>query len=74
VCSIGLLANVGIASYLFASQTAWVLAALAGIAVGAVWNYAVTSAYTWRSRARRAVRRQAAAMVLAPKMRPTRAR
>jgi dolichol-phosphate mannosyltransferase len=74
VCSIGLLANVGIASYLFASQTAWVLAALAGIAVGAVWNYAVTSAYTWRSRARRAVRRQAAAMALAPKLRPTRAR
>ena len=74
VCSIGLLANVGIAAYLFASQTAWVLAALAGIAVGAVWNYAVTSAYTWRSRARRAVRRQAPAVAVAPKLGPTRAR
>jgi dolichol-phosphate mannosyltransferase len=71
VCSIGLLANVGIASYLFASQTAWVLAALAGIAVGAVWNYAVTSAYTWRTR--RAVRRQGAAAAVAPKLGPTRA-
>lgn len=74
VCSIGLLANVGIAAYLFASQTAWVLAALAGIAVGAVWNYAVTSAYTWRSRARRAVRRQAPAVAVAPRLGPTRAR
>jgi dolichol-phosphate mannosyltransferase len=74
VCSIGLLANVGIASYLFASHTAWVLAALAGIAVGAVWNYAVTSAYTWRSRARRAVRRQGAAVAVVPRLGPTRAR
>jgi len=74
VCSIGLLANVGIAAYLFASQTAWVLAALAGIAVGAVWNYAVTSAYTWRSRARRAVRRQTPAVAVAPRLGPTRAR
>ena len=46
--AIGALANVGIASYLFeSSQTTWVLAALAGIAVGAVWNYAVTAVYTW---------------------------
>lgn len=46
-CGIGAVANVGIASYLFASHTQWVLAALAGIAVGAVWNYAVTQLYTW---------------------------
>jgi putative flippase GtrA len=31
-----------------------VLAALAGIAVGAVWNYAVTNAYTWSGRRRAA--------------------
>jgi dolichol-phosphate mannosyltransferase len=46
-CSLGALANVGIASYLFNRDTGWALAALAGIVVGAVWNYAVTSFYTW---------------------------
>jgi dolichol-phosphate mannosyltransferase len=46
-CSVGALANVGIASYLFENQTQWVLAALAGVLVGAVWNYAVTQLYTW---------------------------
>jgi dolichol-phosphate mannosyltransferase len=46
-CSIGALANVGIATYLFVNKTQWVLAALAGVMVGAVWNYAVTQLYTW---------------------------
>jgi dolichol-phosphate mannosyltransferase len=46
-CSIGALANVGIATYLFESRTTWFLAALAGVLVGAVWNYAMTQLYTW---------------------------
>jgi dolichol-phosphate mannosyltransferase len=51
-CSVGALANVGIATYLFASQTTWFLAALAGVLVGAVWNYAVTQLYTWGRKSR----------------------
>jgi len=48
-CSVGALANVGIANYLFeGGHSGWVLSALAGILVGAVWNYAVTAVYTWR--------------------------
>ena len=48
-CSVGALANVGIATYLFQSDaSSWVLSAVAGILVGAVWNYAVTAVYTWR--------------------------
>jgi len=47
ICGIGALANVGIATYLFENRTQWLLAALAGILVGAVWNYAVTRRYTW---------------------------
>lgn len=46
-CSVGALGNIGIAAYIFAQDTTWVLASLSGIVVGAVWNYAVTSAYTW---------------------------
>lgn len=47
-CSLGALANVGIASYLFQQNTPWGLSALVGVLVGAVWNYAVTSVYTWK--------------------------
>jgi dolichol-phosphate mannosyltransferase len=46
-CSLGAVANVGIASYLFKGHTQWACAAFAGIAVGAVWNYAITQLYTW---------------------------
>lgn len=47
-CSVGAFANVGVASYLFQADSFWVLSALSGILVGAVWNYAVTAVYTWR--------------------------
>ena len=46
-CSIGALANIGIASFLFRNRTQWIIAALAGILVGAVWNYVITQLYTW---------------------------
>jgi dolichol-phosphate mannosyltransferase len=46
-CSVGAMANVGIASYLFQNQTQWLAAAFAGVLVGAVWNYAITQIYTW---------------------------
>jgi dolichol-phosphate mannosyltransferase len=50
-CSIGLVANVGIANYLVVGQhqDQW-LSAIAGILVGAVWNYAVSSVFTWRKK------------------------
>lgn len=47
-CSIGAVANIGIASYVFSAEQSWVWASLAGILVGAVWNYAVTAIYTWK--------------------------
>jgi len=46
-CSIGAVANVGISTYLFENRTQWMLAALAGVLVGAFWNYAATQFYTW---------------------------
>jgi dolichol-phosphate mannosyltransferase len=46
-CSVGAIANVGIATYLFRQDTFWIFSGLAGVAVGAVWNYALTSLYTW---------------------------
>ena len=48
ICGVGAIANVGIASALFRHYYTWWISALAGIAVGLVWNYAVSSAATWR--------------------------
>ncbi len=49
VCSVGAVANVGIAAYLHdGASYSWWLSAVAGILVGAVWNYAVSSIFTWR--------------------------
>ena len=51
ICSIGAVANVAVASLIYAQKNyAWWLAGLAGAVVGAVWNYAVSSFYTWRRR------------------------
>ncbi|MGH7088223.1 MAG: GtrA family protein, partial [Stellaceae bacterium] len=50
VCLVGAVANVGIASVAFEHRYSWWLAGLAGALVGVVWNYAVSSVVTWRSR------------------------
>ncbi len=47
-CSVGAFANVGVATYLYEIETEWLLSAVSGVLVGAVWNYAVTAVYTWR--------------------------
>jgi dolichol-phosphate mannosyltransferase len=52
-CGIGAAANVGIADYLFVSHHAWWIAGLSGVLIGAVWNYATTSVFTWRGSGRR---------------------
>jgi len=46
-CGLGACMNVGLATYVNQVTGIWYLAALAGIAVGAVWNYAVTKRLTW---------------------------
>lgn len=46
-CGIGGFANLGVASTVFGLGRGWLLAAVAGILVGAVWNYAITMMATW---------------------------
>ena len=50
ICALGAVANVGIASYVFSRNEAWWLAGLAGVLVGSVWNYAVSSVFTWKQK------------------------
>lgn len=47
VCSVGAIANVAVASFVYHMGAAWWLAGVAGPVAGAVWNYAVSSVYTW---------------------------
>jgi len=50
-CSVGGFANLGVAAAVFGQGRGWFPAAIAGILIGAVWNYAVTMMLTWgRSR------------------------
>jgi dolichol-phosphate mannosyltransferase len=52
VCSVGAIGNVGIAAYVFKADQAWWLAGAAGAVVGAVWNYATSSVFTWRTKSK----------------------
>jgi dolichol-phosphate mannosyltransferase len=53
ICSVGAVANVGIASLLLREEGAsWWLAGIAGAVMSLVWNYAVSSIFTWRNVAR----------------------
>jgi len=47
VCGAGGAANVGVASYVAGGHHSWWLAGLAGAAVSVVWNYAMSSIFTW---------------------------
>lgn len=48
VCSVGALANVGVAANLYKEHYSWLTSGLAGILVGVVWNYAMSAVFTWR--------------------------
>jgi len=46
-CSVGALINVSLASRLYQANHAWYLSALAGLMVGAVWNYWASGVLAW---------------------------
>jgi dolichol-phosphate mannosyltransferase len=48
ICAVGAVSNIGVATWLYSNEPIWWLAGLFGSVVGAVWNYAVSSAVVWR--------------------------
>jgi dolichol-phosphate mannosyltransferase len=50
VCSVGLLANVGVAFSVYDQEPIWWLAGAAGALMGVVWNYAMSGLFVWRRR------------------------
>lgn len=50
VCSVGLLANVGVAFSVYDQEPVWWLAGAAGALMGVVWNYGISSLFVWRAK------------------------
>ncbi|WP_277949471.1 glycosyltransferase family 2 protein [Aurantiacibacter aquimixticola] len=46
-CAVGAFANVAVATVLEDQGLAWWIAALTGVAIGSVWNYALSSRFVW---------------------------
>jgi len=47
LCSLGVIAAVGVSTLLYQTGASWWLAGIAGAAIGALWNYVASSAITW---------------------------
>lgn len=47
LCSLGVVAGVGVSTLVYQAGTPWWLAGIAGAAMGAMWNYVASSAITW---------------------------
>jgi dolichol-phosphate mannosyltransferase len=50
ICGIGAAANIGVSSAIFEHNYSWWFSGLAGVIVGVVWNYVVSSVITWRQK------------------------
>jgi dolichol-phosphate mannosyltransferase len=46
--AVGVVANVGVAQSMFIEGTSWWLAGLTGALIGVVWNFTMSSFFTWR--------------------------
>ena len=49
VCSVGAVANVGVATAVFAILPYWAFAGFCGAVVGALWNFVASALVTWKS-------------------------
>jgi dolichol-phosphate mannosyltransferase len=51
-CAIGALINLQVAEFLYERHLPWALASFLGAALSSVWNFGVTSTFTWSKRHR----------------------
>jgi dolichol-phosphate mannosyltransferase len=50
IASVGVLANVDLASWLYVERSRWLVAGAAGAVMSALWNYAMSTLFVWRAR------------------------
>ncbi|OJU09192.1 MAG: dolichol monophosphate mannose synthase [Alphaproteobacteria bacterium 64-11] len=48
--SVGVLANIDLASWLYVARSRWLVAGAAGAIMSALWNYAMSTLFVWRAR------------------------
>ena len=48
ICGVGAFTNVQVSTYLYDLGATWWAAGIIGALIGAVWNFAVTSTFTWK--------------------------
>lgn len=48
ISAVGALANIGIGTWMAGHNERWWIAGIAGVLVGAIWNFAMSAALTWR--------------------------
>ena len=50
IASVGVLANIDLASFLYSERSGWWVAGLSGAIMSALWNYAMSTLFVWRAR------------------------
>jgi len=50
VCSVGVLANVDLASWIYVERPIWWVAGAFGAVMSVLWNYAMSTLFVWRAR------------------------
>ncbi len=50
ICSLGAFANIAVATYLFSLSSNWLVSSFVGAFFGAVWNFTLSSNFTWKSK------------------------
>jgi dolichol-phosphate mannosyltransferase len=50
VCSVGVVANVDLASWLYVERPIWWVAGAVGAVMSVLWNYAMSTLFVWRAR------------------------
>ena len=50
ICSLGALANFALAHFLYSQLSNWLVASLGGAIFSAIWNFALSSMFTWKIR------------------------
>ena len=50
ICSLGAFTNIAIASYVFGFSSNWLISSFIGALFGAIWNFTLTSIFTWKSK------------------------
>ncbi len=50
ICSLGAFTNIAVANYVFGFSSNWLISSFIGAIIGAIWNFTLSSIFTWKSK------------------------